>query len=76
MPAADARRVRAAPRRCEQAEQAEHNLLAAPRRCEQAEHNLLAAPRHAPAPCRAAASHTAPRLAARLAAPHDVRVSH
>jgi hypothetical protein len=27
MPAADARRVRAAPRRCEQAE---HNLLAAP----------------------------------------------
>jgi hypothetical protein len=55
MPAADARRVRAAPRRCEQAE-----------------HNLLAAPRHAPAPCRAAASHTAPRLAA----PHDVRVTH
>jgi hypothetical protein len=55
MPAADARRVRAAPRRCEQAE---HNLLAAP------------------APCRVAASHTAPRLATRLAAPHDVRVTH
>jgi hypothetical protein len=53
MPAADARRVRAAPRR------------AAPRRCEQAEqaeHNLLAAPRHAPAPCRADAS--IPRRAA------------
>jgi hypothetical protein len=41
MPAADARRVRAAPRRCEQAE---HNLLAVPRRSAP----QRAAPRRAP----------------------------
>jgi hypothetical protein len=41
-----------------------------PRRREQAEHNLLAAPG------RAGPRRAAPRRAPRLAAPHDVRVTH